>query len=121
MTLGSALNEESLWRDEKEDNSKESGKCKGPEAGMNHSKGPLWLDHWDRERWYDRTSIPAEALNAKEVSLGCIQSRKESDRGRLSLLGLSPEDTFGKHVCGSLIQQSPEGEEAAPIVPVLLV
>lgn len=41
----------------------------------------------------------------------------KSDVGLLSPLGLGPEGTFCNHVCGSLIQQSPEGEEAAPVVP----
>lgn len=91
---------------------------------MNHSAASAWLDRWGRETWYDRNSRAAEALNAKAlnakvVSLGFIQSRKESDLGLFFLLGLSPEGTFCKHVCGSLIQQSPEGEEAAPVVPVL--
>lgn len=41
----------------------------------------------------------------------------KSDLGLLSPLGLGPEGTFCKHVCGPLIQQSPEGEEAAPVAP----
>lgn len=120
MTLGKALkDEESWWGDEKEENSKDSSKCKGPEAGMNPSRGPLWLDHWDRERWYVGSFIAAEALNALVANLGFILSKKESDLCLLSLLGLSPEGTFCKYVRGSLIQQSPEGEEAASVVPVL--
>ena len=65
-----------VWEDERQENSKESRKCKGPEAGM----GP-----WDRERWYDRTSLTAEALNAEAVSLSFILSRRESNLGLLSL------------------------------------
>lgn len=57
------------------------------------------------------------ALNAKVVSLDFILSGGKSDLGLLCPLGLRPEDTFCKHVCGSLIQQSPEGEEAAPLFP----
>lgn len=42
----------------------------------------------------------------------------KSDLGLLSTLGLSPEGTFCRHVCGPLIQQSAEGEEALPVFPV---
>lgn len=45
MTLGKGLNDkELLWGDEKEENSKENSKYKGPEAEMSLSR-PLWLYH----------------------------------------------------------------------------
>lgn len=56
----------------------------------------------------------SRGLECQASEFGFYSKWKKSDLGLLSLLGLSPE---GKHVCGSLIQQSPEGEVAAPVVP----
>ena len=66
----------SLWGDNTEENSKENSK--GPEAGMNHSVRPLWLDHWGRGKWYEMSSKTAGALNAKVVCLGFIPSGKKN-------------------------------------------